>query len=173
MNPPDVLVTGWEPLLGNRQSGVEAWEQAVVDEIEKTPADSDSWPDSVHDGLAAAGKEMCRLGEERLRLTNDFARWLVETLQIDESRFTGMTYIRGAHASFDQMGWQGLRALLHRNRRVCGFDATRNEPLLQKRYEEVSAKLVLNRNRFAALDAGIDRIVWQLAGLGPDGCMTS
>ena len=110
----------WETILGDQESGLVKWEQAVLGEVDKTPGDSNSWPDSVHDALAAAGKQMSRLGEERLHLANDFADWLVETLQIDESRFTGMTYIRGSQASFDQIGWEQFHDLLRRNRRSCG-----------------------------------------------------
>jgi hypothetical protein len=39
------------------------------------------------------------------------------------------------------------------------------------RYKEVSSKLGVNRSRFAALDAAMDRIVWQLAGLEADGSL--
>jgi hypothetical protein len=114
---------------------------------------------------------MSRLGEERQRLTNDFATWLIETFKIDEDAFTGMTYLRGGQATFDQMGWQAFRDLLRRNRRACGVDPSHNDVKLQKRYEEVAATLTVNRTRFAALDAAIDRIVWQLVGLTPDGSL--
>jgi hypothetical protein len=133
------------------------------------PIEADAWPDSIHDALAAAGKEMSRLGEERQRQTSDFAAWLVDTLKIDEEAFTGMTYLRGGQASFDEMGWQAFRDLLRRNRRACGVDPSPKEPALQKRYDDVSARLIANRSRFAALDAAIDRVVWQLVGLAPDG----
>jgi type I restriction-modification system DNA methylase subunit len=159
----------WESILGNQEAGVEKWEQTVLAEIQKNLGDSDSWPDSIHDALAAAGKEMSHLGEERLSLTNDFANRLVETFQIDEPRFTGMTYIRGAQASFDQMGWEWFRDLLRRNRRCCGLDPTAKEQIVKHQHEEVASELARNRNRFSALDAAIDRTVWRLVGLEPDG----
>src|SRR5207249_2700616 len=158
----------WEVTLVPDKAGVQTWEKAVVVEMKKTPSDADAWPDAIHDALAAAGKEMSRLGEERQRLTNDFAAWLIEILKIDDDSFTGMTYLRGGQASFDQMGWQAIQDLLRRNRRACGVDPTRNDGIVQKRYEDVSSKLTVNRSRFAALEAAIDRIIWQLLGLESD-----
>ena len=159
----------WETTLTDQESGVNEWEQAVLTQIQQTPDDVNAWPDTIHDALAVAGKAMSRLGEERQRLTNGFAEWLVEHLGIDDSRFSGMTYIKGAQATFDEMGWEAFRELLRRNRRACHTDPTANETTLKKRYDEVSASMGHNRRRFAALDAAIDRIVWQLVGLAPDG----
>ncbi len=139
--------------------------------MKKTPPEADAWPDTIHDALATVGKEMSRLGEERQRLTNDFAAWIVETLSIDEEKFSGMTYLRGGQATFDQMGWQAFLDVLRRNRRACGVDPSQNGPTLQKRYEDASSKLKANRTRFDSLDAAIDRIMWQLLGLEPDGSL--
>lgn len=86
----------WETVLGRAETGVVAWEQAVDAEMKATPAEVDAWPDTIHDALATAGKEMSQLGEERQRLTNGFAAWLVDTLKIDEEAFSGMTYLRGS-----------------------------------------------------------------------------
>lgn len=166
---PNVDWKRWGATLDRGNDGVAAWEKAVVAEIKSTPVEADAWPDTVHDALAAAGKEMSRLGEERQRLANEFAVWLVETFGINEDNFTGMTYLRGGQASVEQMGWQAFRDLLRRNRRACSVDPAQKDASLQKRYEAVSAKLIENRKRYDALDAAIDRIVWQLLGLGPDG----
>jgi hypothetical protein len=161
----------WEHKLKPTEPVPGAWEEAVANEIGGTPPDAVAWPDSIHDGLAAAGKEMTRLGEERLHLTNDFTAWLIETLKIDEDSFSGMTYLRGGQASFDQMGWQAFRDLLRRNRSACGVDPAQEDPVLQKRYDDASGQVTANRARFAALDSAIDRIMWQLVGLQPDGTL--
>ena len=163
----------WDATLGRGEAGVVAWEQAVNAEMKKTSHEAITWPDTIHDALAAAGKEMSRLGEERQRLTNDFATWLIETFKIDEDAFSGMTYLRGGQASLDKMGWQAFQDLLRRNRRACGIDASLNNAVLQKRYDDVSSKLTVNRTCFGALDAAIDRIMWQLVGLQTDGSLPS
>jgi hypothetical protein len=161
----------WESALNRGDDGVVAWEMAVVKEMETTSAQAEAWPDTVHDSLATAGKEMSRLGAERQILTNDFAAWLVETLDIDEEKFTGMTYLRGGQATFDQMGWQAFLDLLNRNHRACRLDPSHSGSILQSRYDDVSSKVLVNRTRFVSLDAAIDRIMWQLLGLKPDGSL--
>lgn len=168
-DPPTVDWKRWDRTLSGEKGWAVAWENAVESEMKGTPPDADAWPDSIHDALAAAGKEMSRLGEERQRLSIAFAASLIETLSIDEDVFTGMTFLRGGQANFEQMGWQGFWDLLGRNRRACAIDRTQKEPALRKCYEDASAKLTANRSRFGALDAAIDRIVWQLVGLAPDG----
>jgi hypothetical protein len=161
----------WETKLVAENAGVVAWEGAVKEEIGITPAEAESWPDSIHDALAVAGKEMSRLGEERHFVTNAFAAWLVETITIDTDAFSGMTYIRGSQSNCEEMGWEAFMELLQRNRRAGGLDPSRHGPVLQRRYEATSVALRANRSRFAALDAAIDRIVWQLVGLSPDGSL--
>ena len=81
----------WEAVLGKKESDISAWGQAVTTEIKNSPPDGDTWPDSIHDALAVAGKEMSHLGEERQILTNDFAAWLIQLLNVDEESFTGMS----------------------------------------------------------------------------------
>jgi len=134
-------------------------------------SDSIAWPDTVHDALAAAGREMSRLGEERQRLTSGFAAWLIETLGIDEDAFSGMTYIRGGQAVVDELGWDGFADLLKRNRRACTVDVMHAGGAIESRYDEASKSLKQNREKFSALDAAINRIVWQLVGLNADGSL--
>jgi hypothetical protein len=129
------------------------------------------WPDTLHDALAVAGKEMSRLGEDRQRIASGFANWLTETLQIDEARFTGMTYLRGSQATFDQMGWQRFRDLLIRNRRSCSVDPSTNDQRVKREYDQVAVNMAQNRSRFSALDAAIDGVLWRLVGLELDGTL--
>ncbi len=158
----DILTKGGE-------DGPAEWEAAVLEEMRDTAVGSDCWPDAVHDALAAAGKEMSRLGEERQRRTNEFSDWLGERLLIDKERFSGVTHIRGGQADFDQMGWEAFSDMLTRNRRACGVELTAVTNQVKKKYESAAMALAGNRERFSALDAAINRIVWQLVGLGPDG----
>jgi hypothetical protein len=160
----------WDGILGkDGLTGITEWENAVSDRMKSTPSQPDSWPDSIHDALAAAGKEMSRLGEERQHLTNQFSDWLAGKLQINGERFSGITHIRGGQADFDQMCWETFSDMLMRNRRACGVEPTTAANQVQKKYESVAGVLTTNRERFLALDAAIDRIVWQLVGLGSDG----
>ncbi len=160
-----------EPLAGSGSQGPLRWETMVQGEMRKTPAEADEWHDTIHDALAAAGKEMTQLGEARQQLAEEFADWLVETLKVDEEVFTGMTRLRGGQADFDEMGWGGFWDLLGRNRRACRTDPETAHAKIEKRYATVAAWVSENREKFAALDAAIDRIVWQLVGLSPDGSL--
>ena len=162
----------WSSMLTSR--GGEAatrWRSSVEDEIRRTPRGAPVWPDTIHDALAAAGKEMSCLGEEWQRLTDDFAGWLVHELGIDEERFSGMTRLRGGQADFHEMGWGGFSDLLGRNRRACRTDPETAHAKIEKRYATVAARVSENREKFAALHAAIDRVVWQLVGLNPDGSL--
>lgn len=158
----------WDGILA---SGVSVWDECVAAEMDSVPATAKMWPDTVHDALAAAGKEMTRLGEERLTLTDGFAAEIVATLRIDEEQFSGMTYIRGGQASFDDMQWEGFESLLRRNRRACGLDPNRVLDKMHETYIQYVTPLRANRQRFAELDAAIDRVVWQLIGLNTDGSL--
>jgi type I restriction-modification system DNA methylase subunit len=160
----------WERVLSGA-GGVAAWEGEVMAEMKQAETSADAWADAIHDALAVAGKEMTRLAQERQRLTREFADWLVELLGIDEERFSGMTYLRGGQANFDTRDWAWFHGLVVRNRRACGTDPERAQAAIHKRYEAVVPKLTKMRERFRDLDAAIDRIVWQLVGLAPDGSL--
>ncbi len=159
----------WDRILDRNESGIAEWTESVESEIVRTPSGSGYWLNSIHDGLAAAGKEMSRLGAERQTLCNQFSDWLVDRLGIDEEGFSGITRLRGGQADFDELGWDRFNELLHRNRRACRVDPGGHFSELQKRYLRDADTLTRNRTRFAALDAAIDRVVWQLVGLAPDG----
>ena len=58
-----------------------------------------------------------------------------------------------------------------RNRRACKADPAMAGGKIENRYVSASTALTANRARFAALDAVIDSIVWQLVGLAPDGSL--
>ena len=64
----------WDALFADGSDGIVKWERAVLAEMAATPDQADVWPNSVHDALAAAGKEMSRLGEQRQQLSSGFAR---------------------------------------------------------------------------------------------------
>ena len=162
----------WARWDGIISSGHDKWEHAVLGEMKSTPDKHDAWPDTIHDALAAAGKEMSRLGQEWQESTRGFAQWLVTELQVDEDSFTGMTHIRGGQADFERLGWPAFADMLRRNRRACGTDPDQVAGRLEKQYAKVSATVAVNRARFASLDAAIDRIVWQLVGLNPDGSLS-
>ena len=114
---------------------------------------------------------MSYLGEERNQLTSGFGDWLVKQLGINEDSFSGMSYIRGGQANFDRMGWDAFLDLLKRNRRACRVDPGSAAKTIREQFEEVAGKFSENRTRFGALDAAIDRIVWQLVGLNSDGSL--
>jgi hypothetical protein len=160
----------WDVLL---VKGASQWEAAVTGDIDVAEAQADTWPDCIHDALAAAGKEMTRLAEERQELTETFAGWLINTLRIDEDRFSGMTHLRGGQSDVGEMGWSAFADLVRRNRRACGKAADAIMPEIEQRYGQLSERMKENRSRFSALDAAIDRIVWQLVGLNPDGSIPS
>jgi len=61
-----------------------------------------------------------------------------------------------------------LRALSRRSSKV---DPATIPGRVEKRYTAASTAVTANRERFPALDAAIDRIVWQLVGLAPDGSL--
>ena len=162
----------WDRFLAEASlPGVQEWGKAVLTDLEATPQEATAWPNSIHDALAAAGKEMSRLAEERQRLTSEFSDWLTTELGIDEDRFTGVTRLRGGQADFDEMGWDEFLRLLERNRGAYGADINKALTKVERQYEKVSGQLRANRTRFAALDAAIDRVVWQLVGLNSDGSL--
>jgi hypothetical protein len=168
---PPVDWKRWAGILCPGPSGVSDWEQAVLEEMSRTPASAAAWPDTVHDALATAGKEMSRLGEERQKLSRDFADWLFQTLKADADAFTGITHLKGGQADFDELGWDHFFDLLERNHRVCQVAPDHCAHLVKARFSEVAADLQANRSRFSSLDAAIDRIVWQLVGLNRDGSL--
>ena len=127
------------------------------------------WPDTIHDALAAAGKEMTRLAEHRQTLASEFSDWLTEFLEIDEGRFSGMSYIRGGQASFDVRDWAWFVDLLRRNQRVIGQRLDNRLAEVEKRYDAVVEALTLSRQQFQLLDSALDRVNWQLVGLASDG----
>jgi hypothetical protein len=55
--------------------------------------------------------------------------------------------------------------------RSCKVDPVTLASRIEKGYTAASASLTANPSRIAALDAAIDRIVWQVVGLGPDGIL--
>ena len=119
----------WGDLLAAvGEDAVNDWEEAVVREITRTPTNMDSWPDSIHDGLSAAGSELTRLRESRQQLVEGFADSLFTMLGIDRKKFTGRTYLQGGQATVDNEDWDWLRQLLVRNRNACGVDPCRREP---------------------------------------------
>ena len=67
------------------------------------------------------------------------------------------------------MGWHEFADLLKRNRRACAVDATHCGFTIEARYTDAAAELKSNREKFGALAAAINRIVWQLVGLARDG----
>ena len=160
----------WDALLANAKDddSITQWEQATLAEM-KTPAEANAWSDTIHDALATAGKEMSRLGEQRQQLTNAFSDWLVEHLGIDLDRFSGITHIRGGQADLDEMGWGPFLDMLNRNRRACRNDVDKLVDHIRRQYDTTAEGLTANRERFSALDAAINRIVWQLVGLASDG----
>lgn len=159
----------WDDTISSPASGVQTWEMAIEREMRDAPTELNHWPDSIHDALAAAGKEMARLGGGRQRLIEGFAEWLCEVLEIDEERFSGISYIRGGQANVDQLGWSAFRDLLVRNQRACRAEVKLLLPRIEPRYSETARQLVENRTRFSALGSAIDRVMWQLVGLKPDG----
>ena len=161
----------WRDLLDCEIGGAARWTEGVTREINHTPRESNSWPDEIHDALAAAGRELSRLGAERQSATNTFAAWLMETLAIDEERFSGLSYLRGGQAVFDEMGWRAFAELLRRNQRACGASLEKCGNALERRYAEASQSLQRNRRRFAELDAAVDAVMWQLVGLNADGSL--
>jgi hypothetical protein len=161
----------WDGTLGSGTCGVATWESDVANEFRTNRDSADAWPITIHDALAAAGKEMTRLAETRQRLTTEFADWLTERLGIDDERFSGMTYLRGGQADLDERDWVWFHELLNRNRRACAVDPERENAAIRKRHSDVVAELTRMRERFRALDAAIDRVVWQLVGLAPDGSL--
>jgi len=155
----------WERHFANGVPGISDWECEVVARMSDTPADAGSWPDSVHDALAAAGKEMSRIGEERQRLSNDFYTWLVEKLRIDEDRFAGSTHLHGTQATFDGQTWEWFQELLRRNRRNCGVDPLSDPNNLRRRFTEAALVLKDFRRTSLALEEAVDRVVWRLVGV--------
>ena len=160
----------WHGVL--EQDSVEAvgnWEAAVLQEVSSTPEGAENWPKSIHDALAASGKELARLREERQRLTQAFAEKLFDSLGIDREKFTGRSRIEGGTADADEQDWTWLASLLERNKRACRMDPLTKEPELHRLHDEFTTKAKRLNSKFKALDEATDRVAWQLVGLNPDG----
>ena len=145
------------------------WETSLATEIMNTPEGSDAWPDSIHDGLSAAGRELTRLRESRQQLVEDFAESLFTMLGIDREKFTGRTYLQGGQATVDNEDWEWLRQLLVRNRNACGVDPMSKDAEIRALHGQFIDQVSVCNERFRALDQATDRVVWQLVGLNPDG----
>ena len=153
----------------NSVDSVAVWERAVINEITNTAEDSDAWPDSIHDALAASGMELTRLRESRQKLVEHFAEWLFSTLRVNRETFTGRSRLQGGQADVDRQSWGWLRGLLGRNRSACGVDPLSKEGEIQTRYGHFVNQVQECNEKFEALDHATDRVVWQLVGLAPDG----
>ncbi|MBX3364028.1 MAG: Eco57I restriction-modification methylase domain-containing protein [Phycisphaeraceae bacterium] len=164
---PATQLKPWAALL--RSGGPAKWLDSVVGEISQTPASAESWPDSVHDALAAAGREMASLAESRQARVEEFSDWLFQRLRGDGDRFTGITRLRGGQADFDAMDWGEFVDLLHRNRRAFRSDLDGQLTQVQGRFEREVEALSTDRQRFIDLRDAIDKVVWRLVGLNPDG----
>lgn len=164
----DVEWSRWEKHLSTEAADVETWESEVRALIMHTSSDTEYWPSAIHDALAAAGREMCRLGEDMQRTSGDFFDWIVNQLEVDEDRFSGATYLRGAQACFDQQSWDWFLDLMRRNRRCCGIDPHTNSSVLKEKFVESSSALGRLRKSFEGLDKAIDRAVWTLLGIVPE-----
>ncbi len=160
----------WQSLLTFDQAdSVVSWETEVLKEIGSTSTTSNAWPNSIHDALAASGKELTRLRELRQTLIEDFATWLFTTCGIDRDRFTGRTRLQGGQADMDQQDWEWLTQLLRRNRSACAVDPFSIETQIRERFNDLLTQTRRCNSKFKALDAATDRIIWQLVGLNPDG----
>ena len=73
----DVEWSRWEKHLSTEAADVETWESEVRALIMHILSDTEYWPSVIHDALAAAGREMCRLGEDMQRTSGDFFDWIV------------------------------------------------------------------------------------------------
>ena len=145
------------------------WETLLATEIRSTLEDSDAWPDSIHDGLSAAGRELTRLRESRQQLVEDFAKSLFTLLGIDREKFTGRTYLQGGQAIVDDEDWEWLRQLLVRNRNACSVDPMSKDAEIRALHGQFIDQVRVCNEKFRALDQATDRVVWQLVGLNPDG----
>ena len=157
----------------NSVDAVATWEEAVTDEIERTPGEANAWPDSIHDALSASGRELTRLRESRQNLIEDFAAWLFKTLRIDRGKFTGRSHLQGGQADVDQQDWEWFQHLLIRNRIACAVDPLSKEIDVRTRYERLIVQAQQYNTKFDALDQATDRVIWQLVGLKSDGSAPS
>ena len=160
----------WDGLLATESiHSVVEWETAILAMLGKTSAEADTWPNAIHDGLAASGRELTSLRESRQGLIEAFAAWLLTTLRIDREKFTGRSQLQGGQASVDRQSWEWLHRLLVRNRSACGVDPSSREGEIRFRHEQFVHQAQQCDEKFTALDQATNRIVWQLVGLKPDG----
>ena len=148
---------------------IATWEQTIEDAIRNTPEEASAWPDSIHDALSASGRELTLLRESRQKLIEDFAEWLFTFLKIDRGKFVGRTFLQGGQASVDQQNWEWLRKVLARNLSACGVDPVSKEVEIRIQHSRFISEAQQCNGRLHALDEAVDRIVWQLVGLNPDG----
>ena len=161
---------GWDTLLAeDDDEPIAQWEHAVATEIRATCREADAWSDSIHDALAASGRELTRLRESRQKLVEEFTEWLFTTLRVNRERFTGRSRLQGGQADVDTQSWDWLQGLLSRNRSACGVDPLSKEREIQTRYGHFADQVRDCNARFEALDQATDRVVWQLVGLNSDG----
>jgi len=172
-NPPAIEVKQWRRLLAGDESAVVVWEGSVIEIMKTVDATARAWPNAIHDALAAAGNELAVLAEWRQKATNDFGDWLVSQLGVDEDRFSGMTYLRGGQADFDCRSWDWFSELLIRNRNACKRDLDQHIGSIKRHYQGAVQQLTEHRRKFELLGAAVDRVVWQLVGMNPDGDLPS
>ena len=160
----------WQSMLEqDTVDSVGKWEAAVLDEVLSTSKETACWPRTIHDALAAGGKELARLREERQSLTQAFTENVFDSLGIDRQKFTGRSHLEGGTADVGERDWTWLVSLLARNKRACRTDPSQNEPELRRLHEEFTTRARSCNSKFKALDEATDRVVWQLVGLTPDG----
>ena len=166
----DIAKEDWDGVLqGDSIDAVVSWENAVVRRISNTSDLANVWPDSVHDALAASGRELTRLRESRQKLVEEFTQWLFTTLRVNRERFTGRSRLQGGQADVDTQSWDWLQGLLSRNRSTCGVDPLSKENEIHSRFDQFVRQSRVCNAKFEALDQATDRVVWQLVGLNPDG----
>jgi hypothetical protein len=117
----------------------------------------------VHDLLAFLAERMLEMNKEKQKEIKGFLGWLEGYLGAKVEDLTPKTKLQ----SYYEHDYEGLMAVLKKNRKKLQVDPARREPAeaLKAEFEGSMGKLLPLRERIRKTDELIDAVVYRLYGL--------
>jgi hypothetical protein len=119
--------------------------------------------DVVHDLLAFLAERMLEMNKQKQQEIKGFLGWLEGYVGAKVEDLTPKTKLQ----SYYEHDYEGLMAVLRKNKRKLAIDPARREPaeVLKAEFEGSMSKLLPLRDRIRKTDELIDQVVYRLYGL--------